>query len=305
MKNKHLLIILIGLLAIYLGTKLFSNKGSERNFQSELIDVDSNAVFRVEVKLPGSEYTLKKESDGWYAYQDDLKVKASSGAVNSLLGIFNNIKAKQLVSRNPEKWIDYEVDNEKGAEIRLFDDKDAALAACIFGRFNFNQQTRAGISYLRLADSDEVYAVDGFAALSAKQEFNGFRNKTLTKLNKADIKSIRLSKGQNLANIVNTPEGWQIDGQAAIDSTTMDQYLSALSNLNGQEFLDHLDPGNLQAEGQLSITADNSSGITLTSYLNPDAENSFVIHSSANPDAYFQSDSSGIYKRIFLDLPVK
>ena len=159
MKNKTLLLIFLTLLVVFLTTQ-FAFEKKTRTFKTELIQLDTSKITSIYL-YPKSdsqeELLLQKENDFWVVSKDNITTKANMGAVSSILRNLALIKTKRVAAKKPEKWSDYEVEENSGSRIKAFAG-DQLLEDFIVGRFNFNQQTRQGISYVRLMNGDEVYA---------------------------------------------------------------------------------------------------------------------------------------------------
>ena len=107
------------------------------------------------------EISLKKENNFWAVSKGNVTTKANANAVNSILKNLVLIKTKRVAAKSPEKWVNYEVEETSGSRIKVYAG-DKLLEDFIVGRFSFDQQSRQSISYVRLTNGDEVYAVDGF-----------------------------------------------------------------------------------------------------------------------------------------------
>lgn len=307
MNNRNLLIIFVVLLAIYGLSRLNSSK-RQSSFDADLITLDTAQVNNVVIRPKGSEteITLKREGDAWLVSNGQLSAEAVPSAVQSILGALTNIQAKRVVAKKSEKWADYEVDEGNGTRITVYRD-EKVLEDFIVGRFSFNQQARSGVSYVRINGEEEVYAVDGFLTLTFSQGFDSYRNKTILKLDAGqEITALRFEYGDTTHALQKVGEQWQIDGSEPADSAAVAGYLGTLRNLTGVAFADDFDE--LQANNyrhrSVSITANNAvEPLMLHCYLDTTrTEQPFVIRSSQRPDAFFASDSTGVYDRVFKEI---
>lgn len=307
MNNRNLLIIFIVLLAIYGVSQLTSNK-RQSSFDADLITLDTMQVNSVVIKPKGSEteITLKREDDTWLVSNGQLSTEAVPSAVQSILGALTEIKAQRVVAKKSEKWADYEVDEGNGTRITVYRD-EKVLEDFIVGRFSFNQQARSGTSYVRINGEDEVYAVDGFLTLTFSQGFDSYRNKTILKLDAGqEITALRFQYGDTTHSLQKAGDQWQIDDGEPADSAAVVSYLSTLRNLSGVTFADDFDE--LQANNyrhrSITVTANNTmEPLTINCYLDTTrTEKPFVIRSSQRPDAFFASDTTGVYDRVFKEI---
>ncbi len=301
MNNKKLLLILLGLVGLYFVAQLFGGR-KERTFKTDIVQVDTSIVTAIEL-LPKSaqqeKVRLQKQADGsWQLTQSSLQAAADPQAIQSLLASLAMMKAKRVAAKKEEKWKDYEVD-EAGSKVKAYAG-DKLLTDFVVGRFSFDQATRSGTSFVRLANEPEVYAVDGFLSLSFNQDAAAYRIKTIVDTRGATITSVSWQNADERFEMARTPEGqWLANGAELLDSAKVAAYISGLSSVNGTEFYDQFDVSNAPPPQQIvQIGGDNMTPLKINCYYLNGAENPFIIKSSAN-EAYFTSDSSGVYERIF------
>lgn len=307
MNNKLLLIVFIALLGIYGLSKAFSGK-KDQSFKAQLIEVDTTTVTQVIIntKEPDSEeITLKKEEAGWIASNGQLNVKAPQGVISSVLGNLVLIKTKRVAANKPEKWSDYELEEGQASRIRVYQG-EKLLEDFLVGRFSFNQQTRSGISFIRLNGENEVYAVDGFQTLTFGQGFDSYRNKEIIKMKpEMEITEFSIQQPDTTINFFLANDVWTANGSIPLDSTKVAAYLNVLRNVSGSEFADDFD--NLQSDNlrHKTITVKGNNILepfVINCYQDTTREKPFVIHSNRNTEAYFASDSAGVYQRLFKEV---
>lgn len=304
MKNNNLLYIFLGLLAIYGISQLF-NTQPERSFKAELIQVDTAKVDLISVDPKGEEnkpYTLKRENGAWIASQDNINAKANSAAINALLKTILEIKTKQIAAKSPEKWPEYEVAEGSGSLIKV-SSGSKVLEEFIIGRFSFDQQAKTATSYIRLKGEDEVYAVDGFLSVSLGQNFDTYRNKELLALKpEMDITAFSFETPEGQANFTRQDGQWLLNGETPLDSTKVANYLNGLKSLSGSTFADDFDDANADNLKFKTFTAKGNNitePLSISCYRDTTRERPFVFQSSQNTEAFFDSDSTGLFKTIF------
>lgn len=296
--NKTLGIAFAALLIIYFLSKLLGGN-KERSFDPQILSIDTAQVTKLVVD-PANEdapFTLERTGSGWGLTKDGKTYGATATSVNSLMGNLIDVKAERVVSKNPERHRDYSVDDTTGTRIEVLGGSKK-LADVVVGRFNFNQATRSGISYIRLKDAPAVYSVDGFLSMSLSQGPDNYRNKQITSLNSEDITRITLdaSNAQKSYQLAGTT--WQDESGNLIDSAKMVTYLNNIKSVMGVTFAD-----DQAAQGTkvstLRIEGNNMAGpLEVNVYTAQDTSQQFVVHSSANAEGYFYSDSAGVYKRL-------
>lgn len=304
MNNKNLLIIFISLLAIYGLSQVFSSK-KDRSFKTELIEIDSTTVTAITINPKGPdnpEFNLTREENGWIASRGNINTIATTAAINALLSNLQQIKTQRVAAKSTEKWPDYEVEEGQGIRIKVYQG-EKLMEDFIVGRFSFNQQNRSATSFIRISDQEEVYAVDGFMAMTLGQGFDAYRNKTMLKIDpQVAITEFAFEEKDTSYNFAQINGQWLLNNEIAIDSAKITAYLADLSNLTGAGFADDFD--DLQADSlqfkRLTAKGNNLlEPIVITCYRDSTREKPFVLQSNYNEEAYFESDSAGIYQRIF------
>ncbi len=305
MNNKKLLLVFLGLLGIFLVSQ-FGFKQKTRSFKTELIQIDTATISSIRLYPKGNnqeEIILKKEGATWIATKGNITTKANRGAITSLLKNLALIQTKRVAAKNSEKWKDYEVEEGSGNRVKVYAGSKL-LEDFIVGRFHFNQQTRQGISYVRLASENEVYAVEGFLSMTMGQGFDSYRNRQILTIKPTDITQISInSQGivQTYSKLGNT---WSSDG-TPIDSTQMATYLNGIQYLTGSDFIDdfNVSQATSQRYKTLSLEGNNiGEPILVTAYRDTTRTPPYIIHSSINSDGYFSSDENGVYEKLFKKL---
>ena len=305
MNNRTLLIIFGVCLVLFVGSKLLrGNKSS--SFDPEIVKIDSAKVDRMQFSSPGPEggtFELKKTADGWEAVQGDMTVKAGEQNIQSILSQLAHLKVQRVVTKDASKYPEYEITDEQASRVVVYEGKKE-VANLLVGGFRFDQAARSASSFLKANGKPEVYIMDGFLSMSLKARFDQFRDKKLVKANADDLTSVAWSNNANQKQVITKEEGiWHYAGMEAVDSTTFANYLSSLVNAQGNEFSELKTTQGLSMIEKITLTGNNMIAATeITAYATPDTLKPFLIASTDNPEAIFKSDSSGLYKRIFLDL---
>ena len=313
MNNRTLLIIFVALLGIYGLTQVFSSK-KERSFKTELIQVDTAQVTSILLKPKvenGEEITLKKEGKEWLVTKGNKTSKAVKNVVDALLNDMVLVKTKRVAAKRAEKWKDYEVDEETGTKVKVYSGNEV-IEEFIVGRINFKQGPQgqptmggqpniSATTFVRLDGEDEVYAVDGFLAMTFNRDFAAFRNKELIKMQAGQTITAFEYEGENPMRFSKKETDWVLNESITLDSVKVDRYLNTLRNISATDFADDFDDSNKNdlLYRKLNLKGDNMSNIEVKVYYNGNQEKPFIIHSTYNPEAYFASDSSGVYQRLF------
>lgn len=305
MNNKFLFLLLCALIGIYLVNRWMSGN-RDRSFQTELIAIDTARVTSVTILPKGGqaadEVTLKRESGGWIASKGAVSTRSPQDPIDALLAQLSLIKSERIVANKEEKWSEYEVGEGQGTRIRVYAG-EKLLEDFMVGRFNFNQQNRTMTTYLRLDGEREVYAVDGMQTMGLNSGFDTYRNRQVLDLDPVTLNRFNWesTNPDSIFRAERVDGSWLANGENVLDSASVSGFLQPLQTLRGTAFADDYPGARDRAEylGKLSLwPQDGDEPVEVECYFDSTRAQPFVFHSSFNPDAYFASDSTGLYRSL-------
>ena len=162
---------------------------------------------------------------------------------------------------------------------------------------SYNQNNIKGISYVRLHDENEIYAVDGFLNMALNMNFKFWRNQQILKTKKNNITKLSFIYPADSGFVALRKDSVWVIGNQPVDPVSFENYLTSLGHKSESLFIDNFTPED-NADYQLVIEGDNMSGIVISGYQTDDQE--VIIHSSMNPDSYFSSTYEGIFSKLFI-----
>ena len=163
----------------------------------------------------------------------------------------------------------------------------------------FQQNQISGLSYVRKFEDEEVYAVNGFLALSFNRDFNAWRNQTILDLNTSLLSRIMYDYPSDSGFIAQKSEtGWMVAGLSA-DSIAISRYLTGIAMQRSADFTEGLSSV-IAPDYQLTFEDENMSPVQVNAYNQPDG--SFLINSSSNPSSWFSSEKEGVFSDLFIPL---
>ena len=306
--NRTLLIVFISLAGILVLTRVFTAKKAERTLDTELVRIDTGRISTIHLfpqAEQGAEIVFSRNGFAWDVSKDDLSVPADKFSIGNAINELMNLKADRLVARSEDKWSEFHVNDSLGTRVVVKEGKKTTLDM-IIGRFNYQpppggysgygQQYGTGITYVRNTDEKEVYAVEGFLAMSFNQEFSSWRNQSVCNLSREQISKIIFEYPADSGFVAQkTDVNWTINGILA-DSTSMAQYLNGLSRKNHGNFADGFSPLS-QPDYQATFEGVNMDPLLIRVY--SQVGNDLILHSSINPDSYFRITREGLFKDIF------
>jgi hypothetical protein len=305
MNNRKLLIIFISCLVLFFAGKYFRSNRTA-SFDPLLVAVDTTSLDRIQFISGGpikEEFELKRSGDSWEAIQGELKATVEPDALKAILGSLAQLEAKRVVTSETARYPEYEIDEAQASRLVVWEG-NKKLSELVIGGFRFDQVARTASTYVRKEDKPEVYIIDGFAGIGLKAKFDQFRDKKLVKVEKSDLTSIEWMNAAGQKQTIVKDEGaWYYAGMEAVDSTAFQSYLTNLTNAQGSAFSDLTSTQGLSLAEKLTLSSTNMTEPTILSVFHQqDSISPFLIHSTANPEALFTSDSLGLYKRLFMEL---
>jgi len=296
--NNKILGIIFGLLLLAgIFLFLFDGGKSERTFRDVLVNIDTSAVTEILI-YPKSqnhkEVKLYKDNDEWrVTLPSGGNAKVANQRISDLFTQLEAIKPKRLAARDESKWSELQVDST-GSRVKVFQGSKLSLDLVI-GRFSF-QQPRTMNTFVRLYNDKDVYEVDGFLDMTFNQGANIFRDGTVIKSDHNSWQQIQFSyPADSSFQLIKSDNNWLLNNKAT-DSLKTANYPNRLANLSNNNFVNDvkIDPASTPTFS-INITTTDLKFIEIKGYQD---STSFLIHSSQNPEAWF--DGSSLSKTIFV-----
>lgn len=307
--NTKILIILLAVLAIVLiVTNL--NKKEDRTFRSELVDIDTTRVTKMEI-IPktgsGPTITITKTGDEWDLKAEGKSYKPDASSLRNILVELTRMRTERVAATSKADWAEFEVTDSTATRLKVFAGKKV-VADVYLGKFSYSQpsdiqnpqqrqQTRM-FTHVRLAGEDAVYVVEGFIKMSIQPNVDSYRAKVLCAAPVNDITrvSFRLPDDQFTVSLENGI--WMLDGQPA-DSNMTVRYLQKLARLSSSVFIDEVEPQTPSPTHTVKVEGNNMFPVELKAYP-ADPENEYIVTSSLVPDAQYSGSNGQLFERTFV-----
>jgi len=313
LNSKVLIIILIVLGGIYYISTLTDN--NDRSFRNVIVAIDTAQVTEIAINSTKDNLNIilsKTGNSDWEVASAGNKYPADKSIVQNILAQFSEMKPKRIAATSKFKWADFEVSDSTGTNVILKDGNEE-LTNIYIGKFSYTQppqgaqqqqmqQQQRGImtSFVRLADDDDVYAVEGFLKMSYQNDVNSYRNKSLANVNKDDISKLEFNYVDRKISLSKEGTQWMMNGQPA-DSANTVKYLNKIYRLNSSNFVDQSTQKLSAATYKLSIEGNNFSPIEIQAFPAADTTIKYVVTSSVNPGAEFDGSKAKLFEKVFVD----
>jgi hypothetical protein len=303
---KILLIILGVLLVIYLIT-LLSDK-SERTFKEIVLTVDTANVNTILIFPIGKDdVKLTRLDTAWKVELDSINYNADKKMIKNIFTQLINLKTDRVAATNESKWAEFEVDDSTGTRVILMENDDV-LTELLIGKFSYipdensspEQPKGKMITYVRLADEDEVYAVEGYLKLNFNYDLNSYRNKAVVNAHRSHITKLTYTEPDKKSFVVTRTDDYYflVDG-APVDSARTTSFIIRLSSTNSRDFYNEDFDFPSEPDYILKVEGDNFEPIIVNVYP-ADTVNKYIMTSSMNPGTKF-SGGRTLFKKIIKD----
>ena len=282
--------ILIGALVVLVGVFALSrwlrSPGLESNLRKQLLSLDTTNINEVRIKPANYkplEVVLKKEGNHWRVYNGQQQADTEIGTVKSMLGVLKDLKVQRLASRKKDKWDTYQV-GDGATQVSVL--QDGKTTEIFFGKSTYSQG--GAYTYVRLSKEDEVYAIEGFIDSHFNRTYNDWRNKTLLKLNQADISKITFNYPADSSFVLEKRDSVWFAGNVKAADAKVNSYVSQLSFKTLNDFADGFAS---VEESTVTLQIESKNGVLATVQGWKNGEQ-WILTSSAQSGVYFSATQS-------------
>ena len=300
--NKNLGIVFAVLLILFAVLMLWDGQKGERTFRDTLVDIDTADVTQI-LLYPKSqdhkEVRLFNEDGQWKVQLDSERTAlVPHSKISNLYTQLMAIVPKRLAARGQDKWTEFQVDST-ATRVKVVEGGDTTLDL-IIGRFSYQQQPRSMSTFVRLGNDIDIYEVDGFLEMTFNQSANSFRDGSILKGDNTKWNQLSFDyPADSSFQMIKVNNGWTANFTNA-DSAKTERYFRQITNMTSTEFFDDIDEAQLPAPSyKLTIQNTDGNEFEINGY---EIGDRFVIHSSTNPEAYFDGNKNKFKNKIFIGL---
>jgi hypothetical protein len=226
-------IIFIVMAALYWFLEGPQTKDAGREPGNLLSGLDSAHVERINISSARSgSIVLKRADKGWQVAADHKTFYcADSAAVEALIKSLATIKTGTIVSQNSSRHALYEVSPATGLQVEALG-RGGTLANVLIGKSGPNIFS----TYVRDADKDDVYLVDGILQNATSKSLNEWRDKTVFSFNPGLVTAYTVT-GDPAFTLNKTDGKWRIGPEhAAANTAAAEQAVRAMATLSAADF---------------------------------------------------------------------
>ncbi len=307
--------ILIGILVIQLVVWAIASTDRHHVQEKErFLSLDTSLVDYVHIVNKDGELTMKRVGGHW-KITDPCDYPANPSYTKTLIEKVAGLELEAVITDNPDKYVDYELDDTSAAYIEI--GKDGGVIDKFYCGKPSKNYTH---TYMRRADSDKVLLVAGTPRSSFTRRPNDWRDKKILNLDQTMIERILLSfpdETVELVRDISTPEedttlveadtSWQVIPRRGSpftpDEKVFNRIMNTLSRMNAMDFMtagtDTI-PSFARPDFTVEIFLEGDQHVVVDFIPKPDTENRWIARKDGDESTVFviyQSSVKNLKKR--------
>ena len=272
MKKKQILILGGIFVLLLLVILIFENPFRKSEYQKKIEaatvlfpNFNKEQVTKIEIIATGQTSTLMKQNGTWVVASMD-NYPADTESVEELFTKVAEFDNANLVSDNPKNQTEFQVDNT-GIETKLLGENDKVIAHLFVGK-----NTPGFLSsYVRVADSNNVYTAQGYLQGVFDKSTRTWKDRTIFNFNKGIVTQINIiSPDETVELRLDAENKWQMiqPVAAAANQEEVNNLLTAFSELKTDDFAEEKELTEYGLDAPMSsITAILNDGTTATLHI--------------------------------------
>lgn len=301
---RTLLIALAVLVGLFFLIKFANSGKANRNFQTDFGRIDTAAISTIYVYPKSEQHAeikLTRKDTGWEISQGGRVAVANGGNLRRILADLVTVKLQKTVAHSSDQWTGYQLTDSLATRIKIMEGNKESLHLML-GKTGFKQvadeqeqqPNMVGISYVRLADEDEVYEVAGFLSQTFDRGFNTWRSPRLAIFNRENLTQLSFQYPDDSGfSLVKEGSVWNLDGSPA-KNKQVQVYFGGINSIISSKFSDSFTPP-AQPGFQVKITGDHMNPVSILGHI---IDGDYYVQVSLKPDTWVHDKP--LFERIFV-----
>ena len=270
-------------------------------FSKTILSISPDDVAAFTIRKGDEETTFARADSVWLVVKNDVTIRIPADSVAVYLNLFSKMTSYSIkkLSDKPDENIEGEID--KKALFKIFISKNNNITDSLSIFYTAKDSVSGNIlTYIKLPKERLLHGIEGNWVTFFDKDFNDFRNAQILSFSRADVSKVTLRSRLDTATFYakDTANWTYSNDRYLVLNDSFNTYLKSINHLSlrnmkpvsGKFYDAARDFKDIKKiENQLVIYFKEDSA-TLTAYRR---ERYFILHSTQNPENYFQVDSLG------------
>ena len=296
MKKQTWILILVAvvLLLVYFVSR---TRTPVKRSSEYFVTIDSAAVQKVEIKHDTSDVILEKRADQWWVAKP-VEYPANPMFGNDLAGKVADLKIENLISEQPDKQKLFDVTDSAGIVVTV-DAAGKSPVTFIMGKVDDSYRH----TYMRLADSNKIYLVNGVYKSYFTRNVKDWRDKTIAKFDKNDFTQFVLEYPTKSMELIKQDTVWtaKIGKEEFVPKQNIvDRLVNMAHNIQCFDFIDHLDSSkyNFSKPAFTLIATTTTGGFTIKLLPENKEASKYIVEKEGDPTHFviYESTAKALMK---------
>ncbi len=202
--------------------------------------LNKDLILHIEISSGDDVLTLKKTGDAWTVLINGIYFPASESRVDSFFDHIIFLNRARIITGDPEKRGDFELEGDVAGRIKLFDGSERSLVDLFIGKEASGGQG----SFVRIEGSNEIIQVDKSFSfyLNTERKFWSYLKLFPADLRGEDIIRISVTAKNpplNYTLVLDNDRNWEVAGreELVLANDKVDALTNALVSFEGTEFV--------------------------------------------------------------------
>jgi len=278
MKMKQIAILLGVFVVLFLLWLIFGRETIDKTEPAGSLvpNFKSDSVAKIELTQDEKTTVLQKSGDIWLV-ETSNNYSADKKSVEDILDKVSDFKTDNLISDKPDKQSIFEVDSS-GIEAKFSDSSNNLMAHFFVGKMGTDYQSR----YVRQADSNNVYIMDGNLRSMFGKESGEWRDKTIFDFIAENVTKLTLVSEDSkiLLQLGAENNEWKLiePEETKAKKDVVEQILNALSSLKASDFAEKKELKEYELEEPKSlVSADLNDGTSKTLFVGKEESGKYYV----------------------------
>ncbi|HIE27013.1 TPA: DUF4340 domain-containing protein [Candidatus Poribacteria bacterium] len=278
MKIKQIVILLGVFVVLFIIWLIFGRESLDQSEPAVSLfpDFKSDSVAKVELTKDDKTTVLNRDNGKWLVETSE-NYPADKKFVEDVLSKVSEFKTDNLISDKPEKQSIFEVDSS-GIEAKFSDSSGNLIAHFFVGKMGTDYRS----GYVRKADSNEVYIMDGNLRSMFGKESGEWRDKTIFNFSSGNVTKLTIvsEEGKIILQLDTENNKWKlIEPEAAnAKKDVVERILNTLSALKANNFAEKKELKEYGLDEPKSlVSADLNDGTSKTLFIGKEESGKYYV----------------------------